>query len=742
MLTPGRQQPPVRGQRAHPGSGPIRLLVALVLLVLTLPGLATPASAARPRAARFAEEPLQLTLDQLSPLAIPRRGALVVSGVVTNTSSDVWTDIGLYPLTSPAPMTTPAELSEALASDPALPVGDRITSLGPLDVIDRLEPGDSAPYTLRVPRRLLQITGEQGVYWFAVQALGAVDGVRDEGAVADGRVRTFVPLISPRERRSVALSLVVPLRRTLAFRADGRVADVEGWAADLSPDGRLSRMLAIGENSPQPITWLVDPAVIQAVAQIADHNPGYNLGDFDAAAAAAPSSSTDPSTGSEDPSPGGDPSEQPAPPQQVAPRGATDEQAKVADTWLRTFRSVVAGDELLALPFGDLDVAAASTLDPDTYALARAAGSDVLKSLDLVARPAVAPLSGTLPADALPMLDPQDLVLLTPGALTEIDGSGSAYAAAESMRVADRLIVRSPWVPEGPAPGDPRMVVGTRQLLAAEAALTLIGRPDDPRPSLTFQLPSTWEIADAAPLFAGWSEQSWLTLRGLDGNAATAPSTDGPLTYPDRQIDRQLDPAAFSAAHELHRRVDVLGAVLLDDQGLAPQIARSSLAALSYADRNTPYVSRLGTAATTDWLNRQFDRITVTVPRSLLVPGKAGRLPVSVRNGLNHTVRVKVAATGDTTMSAPATQALILGPGESLSPVLQVNASGIGIHYLTVDVADVDGNTLTSSRPVPVRSTVRVGGIVWAIMGVGAALLFTAIAIRLSRRFLAWRRTR
>lgn len=738
MLTPGRRFPRARGLRASLG---------LLLVTLLMPlGYAGPA-----HARRFADEPLTLTMDQLSPMTIPRRGAITVSGLVTNNSGDVWTDIGIYPLTSSTPITDEAAFEEALASDPAQPVGDRITDLGPFDVIEELGPGESATYSLRVPRRLLAISGEPGVYWFAVQALGAVDGVRDEAAVADGRVRTFLPLISPREKRTVSLSLVVPLRRSLDLRADGRVSDVEGWVADLAPTGRLGRLLGLGQQASQPITWLVDPAVLMAAQQLAQRNPGYNLGAFDETAQndREPSDSEQSSDASQEAtagsaSPTGDPSKAPAPPQQIAPRGATEEQAKIAESWLKTLRGVIEDDDVLALPFGDLDVAAARSADPAAYESARAAGQTILDSFEIAALPAVAPLSGTLPSDALAMLDPSDTVLLTPGALTEIDAADPAYAEAATLRIEDRLVVRTPWVPEGPAPGDPRQVVGTRQVIAAEAALRLTSRPSDVRPGLVLQLPSSFESPDAAKLFAGWAEQSWLNLTPLGSlSTATAPTiADGPLTYPGRQSERELSEESFTAARTLRQRADALGSVLAADTSVAEEISRSGLTSLSYADRNTPYVSRLGIAATTDWLNRQFNRITLKVPRSFLVPGETGRFPVSVRNGLNHTVRVQVAVTADSSIQVPPTKTLVLGPGESLSPVLQVQARGIGVHYITVEVTDPDGQSLTSSDPVPVRSTVRVGGTIWLIMGVGAALLFTAIAIRLTRRFLAWRRSR
>lgn len=720
------------------------LLVGLA--PLSLPGMQVP-SAAAARAPRFAEEPLVLTLDQLSPAAIPRRGKLTVAGTVTNNSTQVWTDIGLYPLTSATPMTNEAEFDAALSSDPALPVGDRITDLGPFTVIDRLEPGQSSRYSFSLPRRLLAISGEPGVYWFAVQALGAVDGVRDQSAIADGRVRTFLPLISPREQRRAKLALVVPLRRSVMHRVDGRLADVEGWVTDLAPDGRLGRLLSIGERTSEPITWLVDPAVLAAVRQLARQNPGYNLGAFDpeAGPVASPKAQAedDPASPQESPDDQGSPNAQPD--QQIAPLGATAEQAAVAENWWRTFREVVADDQILALPYGDLDVAAANAHDRDTYTSARTTGDSLVAELGLTADPAVAPISGTLPSDALGMLSADTLTLLTPRSLADLEPAEAGdidLQTASSVRLSGRRIVRAPWLPENPAPDEPHQIVGLRQLLASRAALSLVGQPDDPSPVVIVQVPSRWELPETSQLFSGLTEQPWFTLSRLDSALASgpAPTTQGSLRYPDRQAERELDAAAFLATRKLQSRAASLDEVLTGDRDLGTQITRSGLTSLSYSDRNAPYVSRLGTEGTSDWLDRQLSRISVEVPRSFLVPGEAGRFPVSVRNGLNQTVQVKVAVSSDNTLTIAPTDTLTLRPGESLSPVLQVKARGIGVHYVTVEVIDPSGQVLSSSKPLPVRSTVRVGGILWTIMGIGAALLFLAIFIRLTRRFLAWRR--
>ena len=188
------------------------LLTAGMLLVPVSP------TAAAPEADQGAPvEPLQVTIDDLAPATLPRRGPIRVSGTVTNVDAEVWRAVNLYSFVSDTPMTTAAELVEAAASDPLLPVGERIIDPGPYLTIAELAPGESATYSFEVPRRRIAAvatgvaTGVAGVYWFGVHALGEGPEGRVEGA--DGRARTFLPLVPPRLRRTVDTALVIPIRQ-------------------------------------------------------------------------------------------------------------------------------------------------------------------------------------------------------------------------------------------------------------------------------------------------------------------------------------------------------------------------------------------------------------------------------------------------------------------------------------------------------------------------------------------------
>ena len=68
--------------------------------------------------------------------------------------------------------------------------------------------------------------------------------------------------------------------------------------------------------------------------------------------------------------------------------------------------------------------------------------------------------------------------------------------------------------------------------------------------------------------------------------------------------------------------------------------------------------------------------------------------------------------------------------------LLNATAPTRGIHTVTLGVTDVDGVPLGASDDVPIRSA-RSASVIWVILGIGVALLFGAIAVRLVRRVRA-----
>lgn len=720
---------------------------------------------------RFAAEPLSLSIDSLTPSVIPIRGAIRVSGTITNTSTDTWDNLGVYPLTSFEPLTTPAALAKAARTDPADPVGDRITALGPLDVIETLTPGATATYSLRIPRSVLSISGAPGVYWFGIQALGEVDGVREETPFADGRARTFLPYLpgpSPRQAVRpraappstsrtpsptglVRTSLILPVRQDLTMLPDGRVDQVAEWAEQFGGAGRLRRLVDFGSAAgARSLTWLVDPALPDAAASIAAGNLPYDLSATVSAEgepepkpdpSPVPSPSSSPSTGTgnrTDPTPGpadpttttgGDePDDVPLP----VP-GATPAQSAVALDWLNDLVSTLdtAGStRLLALPYGDLDVAATAVRAPALLSAARERSDAAMARLELASRPGIAPPGGSLPPAAYPVIEPEETVLVTHRSFTE--------DPPERAEVDGRVLTTAPYVADGPAPADPRSPVSIRQMILSEAAVRLL-RDTEVEHSYVAQLPPLWEApdstVDAAAFFAGLDGLDWFQLVPLASapTQAASPVQPGDLAYPERQEQRELPADTVSAATALVARGDSLQSALTRNDRVADRVLDVALTTVSYSDRNAPRTARVVAERNRGWIADLLGEVTITGPPSLTLSSESGPLPATVTNGLDYPVTVKVVGRGDGSITVTGPRRVRLAPGERVGVILEISATTLGVHNLQLLLTDVDGRPLGGSTSLPVRSA-QVGQVIWVIIGVGVTLLFAAIVLRLVRR--------
>ena len=201
-----------------------------------------------------------------------------IAGTVTNVSDETFTRINLHAFSSEHAHPRPAQRSPQSATiDPTLFVGDRVTVPGTFDTIDELAPGASATFNDSVPVELLATSGEPGVYWIGIHALGDSSVPRD--LVADGRARTLHPPSGVR-RRPATRGLGDPAdpqprvvrrgRRRRRHRALGATARGGRQPRRRARHGRLGRLRAVqlaGRPRRAP----------RAVARLAHGNPPRTL---------------------------------------------------------------------------------------------------------------------------------------------------------------------------------------------------------------------------------------------------------------------------------------------------------------------------------------------------------------------------------------------------------------------------------------------------------------------------------
>ncbi|MGZ4450898.1 MAG: DUF6049 family protein [Nocardioides sp.] len=694
----------------------LSLLPALVAVATTL-AVHAPARAATPE--RY-HAPLTVTIDSLSPSYVPRTGRVRVSGTVTNTDDVAWHDVRVYSFISSDPMTSADELDEATSVDPTADVGGRVTDPGTFDTLSYLAPGSTTHFSLSVPHRLLDATAP-GVYWFGVHALGATDQGRVDGA--DGRARTFLPSV-PRDATPVPTALVGQLRHGITHASDGSLEDLDGWTTTLGVGGQLRSLVDFGATAgTHPITWLVDPALTDTARALAAGNPARSLAPTPAPGEPSASPSPSPTTSAEASSGDGDDTG-------TVTRAQREAAAIVSRAFLSRMHAALRNAQLLALPYGDLDVSAAAVRDPDLYARARARSGTTLAPWGLHMTPAVGSPSGYLSPAGIRMVDPGDTILLADRA---IGGDAPAVAHTAGHRLVTTSVAAASG---GPGPGDRLDPLAERQRILSEAALRTLGHTPAPTP-LVVLLPHDWQPLDTRGFFKGL-DAPWLDLTTLTG-ASSVPTTGvrlDRLRYPQRQARRELTPQSFTAADALIDAGRTLQSVLSQNEDVARTVADEALAGTSYSARLHPDTSLAAADRARAVIDDQLASITVDAPSAVTLSSASGKFAATITNGLDQPVRVHVNAMVDQPMEVEGPRVVDIGPHGHNTVLLTARTDQAGVHNVTLVVTDVEGRPLGSTVQLPIRS-VQVSNVIWVILGSGVLLLFGAIAVRLVRRVRA-----
>jgi hypothetical protein len=581
-----------------------------------------------------------------------------------------------------------------------------------------------------VPRSLLGIGPEAGVYWIGVHVLGGSQSTGRD-SIADGRARTFIPQV-PRSTPSTRLALVVPVKAEVRRGAAGRLLGFGAWSRALDSDGRLDRLLNLSGRATSPITWVVDPAVLDAARSVSEDNPKIEPGPDGSkdgpggSPSSSPSSSTSPSP-SDGSSDGGD----------VGTASEPSHQAVAARAWLEEFRRQAPTHTVTTVPYADLDVAAVlgSRLD-ELYQQARKLSAETMTVNGVDGTGVVDPVDGRLPAKALHALDQDTTVLLHDDAFPEAKRPVLTRNGRAPVVLTDTTAGAG-----GPKPNARYAALAMRQRLLAESALHALSSDSDQ--PLVVSTPaywdpgSTWDDAD----FFGGLDQPWLRLVDLPsivsgtGNATGGDTSDqGTPVYTRADRKAQLPLANLLATERLSTTGTTFDRLLPDNDTVGDVLARIGMLSSSQTAREDPDRTLSLVKSTTNYVRSQMQAVRIDGPSFVMMSGEEGPIQVSLVNGLDQTVRVGITAqTRSSGLRIKPHDDVTLGPGRRTAIRLEATSQDIGVHAVTLVATDSEGSPLGSLTQVSVRTS-RVSTVIWVIMTAGGVLLFLAIGVRLYRR--------
>ncbi len=331
--------------------------------------------------------------------------------------------------------------------------------------------------------------------------------------------------MTPRRRPSVILSI----RNRVWFDDDGRISGLDRWARRLEEGGSLDGVLDMAASADgTPYTWLVDPAVLHAINQIALGNPARSI---------AP----DPAVEGQEPSP--TPTPTPTEDEPATDPPPADPLQEAANAWLQRLRTLMGSSPMLSLPFGDLDVSAAVRNDPTRYDEAVARSAEVMATLSLPTQPAVAPASHVLSPEAIQSTAPGTVILLGDSAFDLPPTTPNSVVRMLGHKV---LVTSTAAESGGPGPTAASDPLALRQRLLSEVALRAVDGDTAP---LIMTLPTVWSGQDAEAFF-DQLVQPWLDVVPVaevaDRQAVGLPASS--INYTETEQRRELDGGSFTAA--------------------------------------------------------------------------------------------------------------------------------------------------------------------------------------------------
>ncbi|HEY8729930.1 MAG TPA: DUF6049 family protein [Acidothermaceae bacterium] len=713
-----------------------------------------------------APDRVRITLTTLEPKEVTPHDVIDISGTAVNISGQPLTNVTVALRGSSHRIETRFDL--AREADPTDILGT--TLLNTRQTIGDLAVGVEFDWHFSLPVERLDLPSgpdDFGAYPLAIDVRSTL-----ATSTATTRLPTTVMWV-PTAAHFVptAISWLLPLTDGI-HRGVGTTFTDDALAGDLAISGRLSRLLALAGTAKVPLTYLIDPALVDDATVMAGTGPGVDTPTAATGAPASPrpsdaeKSNAGSKSGVKASAPPGAAPASASPPGPYQVTHGTSVVAGVgaaaAASWLATLRATIrsAGASVVALPYGDTDLVALERagLTKDV-AIARSTGQSTLAS-ELGAPPllnASWPVDGLLDDATLDELASlADPVVLTDKALparnpNAVTGARSDLQTASGTvhAVLTDSTISAFLTPSISMDGGAR---AAEQRFLAETMLVTEQRPGVGSaivvaPPRHFD-PAGTPAALVATLLADSSDASWLTGASLAQVAATP--ADGTartsLVYPPSARAAELPPADLALLAGLRGSLSAYSAIL-GSSTTDPIINRSSVAILraeSSALRGAPAKTAAIRAAVQSALATQVSRVYIVKPGLITMTSRKQKIPITVVNDLPDPVTVEIRLTAVNAARLTVTpQAPFTVPGnQSRHEVLvEVEATTGGRFDVNAQLWTPEAAPLPYGAPVPfVLNSTAYGAVALAIAGSAASLVFLLSAIRITRRIRASRR--
>ncbi|WP_327067985.1 DUF6049 family protein [Kitasatospora sp. NBC_01302] len=711
--------------------------LALLGATGVVPALAAPAQPGL--AAVSPDFPVTVTISSVQPPAPTAGDSLQISGTVTNSGSTPLkaAQVGLSLGRGSTPLANRYAIGTMLArTDPASADGKPLAA--PVSPVGDLAPGASTAFHLPpVAISDLKLDPSEGsaVYELAVQVQA---GTNDDPASHEvGIARSVLPYFSdPKDvPQKTQVATVWPLTHqaelvTQTLDTDqSPVLRDDSLATDLAPNGRLGQLLSLGEQIPS-LTWVIDPALLDAVTAMTKpyrvQLPGHS-------GEPAHSDNTVAGTGT-----------------------------AVATHWLDELRHAVTqkGDEVVALPYGDPDLASIAHNGSGLSGLSTVLGkAQVAGQVTVEGRLMVDPV-GDIAWPYQGALDPQTAqvaqqlggskIIVSSASVSDPQLSYTPNAArplpnGQTALVADStiadLFANDLATPEARSAAEQRFLAETLAMTRQQPSTqrTLLVMP--PR-NLTAQSAQT--LQDALLKSGQWTNPVTLdTVAGTPADPATADTTVQPAdAYPAALRAGELPSSNLGQVADVQGQMDLLLQILTNPGRVSSPFSAAMMSSVSTSwrtdakagdDYRTNVSKNMGQLVNAVSIPKKSNKITLA--------GNEGVLQVSVKNDLTQPVinlELRLTSNQPYRVSVSKPQNISLSSAQSVSAKFLAQAQGNGVVQMTAQLYTVGPNPQPYGEPVKFSVEVsQVPNGVWWVVGAGVLLVLLA-----GLRFFLQRRKR
>jgi hypothetical protein len=729
------------------------------------------AATASPTSSPNAPTRVRITLDSLDPKVVEPGNTLTLDGVLLNTSGLTLDNVSVVLRVSTRRIGTRFDLSHD--TDPNTVIGTVIQSTQ--QILGVLAPGGSVSWHIALPIQQLAMPtgpGDFGVYPIEVEAGTTAAG---NGGRERTRMPTFITWMpTGAQFTPTQVSWVWPLVDGI-HRSSGNTFTDDALAKDLAPTGRVGSLLSIATSARVPITYAIDPALVDdatvmaASAVTASAAPGAPTaaGASGAAAPSAPSTSTTAKAKSKAKtkaatSPPATPAAAAAPSTYQVDEGAGTVPgvgADVAAQFLAQLKAAVAdpGSAVIGLPYGDADMVALDRAGLDREIdIARSTGQTTLDSQlgpaagNRILSDVVWPVSGVIDESTLSdlagdlvstvllqdsALPPRDANAVT-GVRADLQTASGPIGAVLSDSALDNVVADPAAVPGG--------VRAAEQLYLAQTMLITELRPGAGS-SVVITPPRNWtpNTAFVQDLLDDSAAVPW--LRGVDLSAITAQASDGvaraPLVYPDAARDAELPTSGLAEIGTLRQELASFGS-MLGSSTTEPFLTTASttlLRAESAGLRSDPDQAAVIRHSVQNGLDSLADKVTISNPKLITLTGRKNKIPITVVNNLPDpiTISISVVATNTARLRVePVPTFIVDGHGTRHTALVTVEPRTSGRFEVTAQLMTPETTPRPFGPPISFEmNSTAYGTVALAIAGGAAALLFLLSGIRLVRRY-------